>query len=237
MRCLIALAAVLSPAIAYGQDFDLPFEAELPLMMEQRANRTDYLSVRLRATFIDEREAFRDVDGDSVDYGDLFNHGAGVSLEWGSLLRTGKDVWSGGYISIGGDLFAGGEHKVTSLGLTIEPDDLRIQSAIAGLRVMRWSLSGLSVEFYAGGGYAAYGSVDAKFAGVPDSEFEIYNRTGVGIGEGGLRFGMGTGSIAVQMGVGARVLRGPRFDSAFNDQDQAGTMMLGVADLSFNFSF
>ena len=117
-----------------------------------------------------------------------------------------------GYLSLSAASYSGEDHTDSTGKLQV--NDFGMMSAIAGVRVVKWSENGTSLEGYFGAGFMKYSSLDAEYAGVP-GDVEIFNRSTTVVGEGGFRMGWGDHSLAFQVGLSARVARGPRFDRQF----------------------
>ena len=151
-----------------------------------------------------------DVTQDHVTWSDLFDPGLGVSLEGDVLVNVGHEASVGGYLSVGWDTF-NGVRNVDDFGDTLDPGEMRMVTVIAGAKWLGWFDPLFFWEGRIGLGMVHTDAVKADFilSGVlfPDQEF--FKASNRAVFELGGRVGYGTPNVAVDLGMGFRVLGAP----------------------------
>ena len=235
MRNLVVVMAILAaPAMAFAQDSSF-FEPEMASALQGYNNRQDYFSARLSGSIPVAGMAFEDADGNNVTYDDIFRPGVIAGVEWGIIYRSPKDYWTGGYLNLSAATYSG-EDNTDSIG-KLQVNDFEMVSAMAGIRVIKWRDNGTSFEGFMAVGWLLYSSLDGEYAGIP-GDVEIFNRTSTAVGEFGFRMGWGDHSFAFQVGLSARVAKGPRYSRQLTGNGEtAETLVTAQLDFGIQVGF
>ncbi len=224
------------PAAAFAQDLPgslaMPWGTEVGVARES-LGRHSSASVALygRASFPSDG----DVTRDHVTWSDLFDPGLGVSLE-GDVLINVVHEWSvGPYVSVGWDTF-NGVRNVDDVGDTLDPGPMRMVTVIAGAKWQGWFDPMFFWEGRIGLGMVHYDAVKADFilGGVLFDNQEFFKASNRGVFELGGRVGFGTPPLAVDLGMGFRIMGGPgrgKDVTNFIDPDPLVTFMLELGVL------
>lgn len=138
------------------------------------------------------------------DYDDIFQEGAGFRVEFTGLAKA-ADAWVGGYIAAGLDVWDG--DSASSGGLTVEPEEMSVFSAVLGARGQLSLGDTILLGATAGFGAVRYADVDAKVGGV---DGVLFKRTTEFMVEVGVRLTIKAGPILLEGGVDFRHMEGPR---------------------------
>lgn len=158
--------------------------------------------------------------GDKLRYSDLFDPAVGGSLELDVAfrpepVRPGRPLHTqspafGAYAAVHLDRFGGREEDDES-GTTIEPETMRVVSALVGAKIAGTVYDRHFGEIRVGAGLAFYDAVDARFTGPSNLpvEGELFDDSRAFLMELRLRYGYRLGPVALLFGFGTRVNLGP----------------------------
>ena len=185
--------------------------------------------------------------GEKLRYVDLFDPGLGLSLELDVALgggsRPGAPLHArtplfGAYGALQLDRFDGDGDRDRN-GNTIRPDDLRLTSAVGGLKVAGTVHERHFGELRLGAGATRYEEVEARFTSTSGVtvEGELFAASTAFLLEFRLRYGYRLGPLAFVVGMGIRANLGPEEGDGAGRSIEPGPLWLPELELGLQLGF
>lgn len=185
--------------------------------------------------------------GEKLRYIDLFDPGVGLSLELDVMLsapaRPGAPLHTrpplfGVYGALQLDRF-GGDGDRDRNGNTIRPDDLRLLSGVAGVKIAGTVHEQHFGELRFGLGAARYEDVEARFTNTfgTTTRGELFDASTALLMEFRLRYGYRVGPVAFLFGLGLRVNLGPDEGGSAGRSIEPGPLWLPEFELGLQLGF
>jgi hypothetical protein len=150
------------------------------------------------------------VDPDlSVDYGDLFKSGLGLSVEGSLLWHIGPKWHLGPYLSLGWDGYDG-KSSTDDFGDTLKPDSMALTTFLVGARALLEIGPQAQLDLHMAFGATHYGKVDGvlTLSGVPFDVVVFGSSTKFAF-DFGSRFNLVSGPVFFDAGIDIRSQAAP----------------------------
>jgi len=167
------------------------------------------------------------VDSDlSVDYGDLFKSGLGLSVEGSLLWKVGPKWKFGPYLSVGWDGYDG-KGFTDDVGDTLTPDSMSLTTFLVGARGLLELGPQAELDLHMAFGATRYGRVDGVFtmSGIP-LDVVVFNSSTKFAFDIGMRFNLIAGPVFFDAGFDVRSQGAP--DNADFDFNSGPLVTFGI---------